>query len=228
MAKRRPTSSRQTPKGTADDAFAARVLEFWAWSRTRTELLVAMIVVILLLVGGTIYYANHRAAQREAAAAQLERLQQASSFQDPASVISDFRDFLTRYGGTPYAEEGRLVLAELLLGADRVGEAIEALEPIAPSFRNPLRLQATILLASALEEAEEWDRAAEVYESLSHDASFSHQRREATEGLARVRLTQGDSAAARMAYRRLLEDADLSAEARSYVEMRLAEIAGGS
>jgi predicted negative regulator of RcsB-dependent stress response len=228
MAKRRPTSSRPTPKGTADDAFAARVLEFWAWSRTRTELLVAMIVVVLLLVGGTVYYVNHRASQREAAAAQLERLQQASSFQDPATVIGDFRDFLARYGGTPYAAEGRLVLAELLLGADRVAEAIETLEPIAPSFRNPLRLQATILLASALEEAEEWDRAAEVYEALSVDASFSHQRREATEGLARVRLAQGDSAAARAAYARLLEDDELGAEARSYVEMRLAEITGGS
>lgn len=228
MAKRRPTSSRQTPKGTADDAFAARVLEFWAWSRTRTELLVAMIVVVLVLVAGTVYYVNHRATQREAAAAQLENLQQASSFEDPVSVIGDFRNFLNRYGGTPYAAEGRLVLAELLLSEDRVGEAIEALEPIAPSFGDPLGLQATILLASALEEAEEWDRAAEVYESLSHDASFSHQRREATEGLARVRLAQGDSAAARAAYRRLLEEADLSTEARSYVEMRLAEITGGS
>ncbi len=228
MAKRRPTSSRPSAKGTADDAFAARVLEFWAWSRTRTELLVAMIVVGLLLAGGTIYYMNHRAAQREAAAAQLESLQQAVNFREPAAVISDLREFLNRYGGTPYATEARLVLAEALLGQDRTGEAIETLEPIAPSFRNPLRLQATILLASALEEAEDWARAAEVYEALSRDASFSYQRREATEGLARVRLAQGDTAAAQAAYRELLDDPELGTETRNYVEMRLAEITGGN
>jgi predicted negative regulator of RcsB-dependent stress response len=224
MAKRRPSSSRSTPRGTVDDAFTARVLEFWIWARNRTELLVAAVVVAVLLVGGGIYYFNQRAEQRLQAAAELETIQQTLAFSQPEEMVSELRDFLARHGGTPYAVEARLVLAEILLGDGRPSEAISTLTEVAPSFRDPLRLQATILLAVAYEEAENLDRAAEVYAQLHDRAEFRYQRLDAGESLARVRLLQGDTAAAVQVFRELLgqvEEGDTEAE---YYRMRLAEL----
>jgi predicted negative regulator of RcsB-dependent stress response len=227
MAKKRRPSSRSTPRGTADDTFTAGVLEFTAWARERTEVLIAGLVVVLLLVGGGLYWANQRAEQRARAAAELESLQQTVAFMETDEAIGDLRGYLARYGGTPYGGEARLVLGEILLEEGRADEAISVLQEMAPSFRNPLRIQATILLATAYEEAEQWAGAAEVYQALSRNAELSYQRRDATEGLARVHLAMGDSASAMDAYRRLLDEMEADEPARGYFEMRLAELTGG-
>jgi predicted negative regulator of RcsB-dependent stress response len=229
MAKRRPSSTPPTPRGTADDEFTARILQFVAWARDRTEVLIAAVVVAVLLVGGGLYYWNQRAEQRQRASIELQAIQQTLPFTEPQEAEGELRQFLARYGGTPLANEARLVLAELLLQEGDPEGAVEVLSEAAPSFRDPLRLQATILLAVALEQAEEWERAAEVYEALAQRAEFAFQRQEASEGLARSYLSLGDTAAAADAYRRLLAELDPDEETeRGYYEMRLAELTGGA
>lgn len=227
MANRRPSS--QAPSGgNADDAFTANVLRFWGWARNRTELLVAAVVVVILLGGGLFYFMNQQRQERAAAAAELETIQQSMPFADREELTGDLRDFLARYGGTPYAVEARLVLGEILLEQGSTSEAISTLSEVAPSFRDPLRLQATILLAVAYEEAEEWDDAADVYGQLREEAEFPYQRHDAAEGLARVHLAQGDTSAAVEVYRQLLQEIDAESEERDYVDMRLAELQSGT
>jgi len=228
MAKRRPTSSRPgSGEGSADDAFTARVLEFIAWSRHNTQLLVALVVIGVVAVVGAIYYVNQRSAMHAEATMELERIQASALFEEPDAVIAELREFVTRYRRTPFATEARLALAEVLLDEGRPGEAIETLSEVAPSFRDPLRLQATILLASAYESAEDWAGAARVYRELSDRAEFSFQRREAAEGLARVLLVEGDTAGAIQAYRGALENLDEDSPQRGVLEMRLAELTAG-
>lgn len=230
MANRRPSSSRTSGRpsgGDDDDAFVARVLHFVAWARDRTEVVIALVVVLVLVVGGAIYWMNQRTERTAQAASELESIQQTLVMGEPDEAEAELRDFLTRFGGTPYAVEGRLALAQHLLEQGEPDEAIAVLEEVAPSFDDPLRLQATILLAVALEEAEDWERAEDVYARLSRDAEFSYQRREATEGAARVHLAQGDTASAIEAYRSLLAELDQDHEQRGYYEMRLAELTGG-
>ncbi len=227
MAKRRPTSSGSAPRGTADDAFTARVLQFVVWARDRTEVLIAMVVLAVLLVGGGIYYYNQRTAQLQQAEVELQVIQRTLAFVEPSEGLQQLREFVAQYSGTPHATEARLALAELLLEENRPQEAVDTLSEVAPSYRDPLRLQATILLAVALEEAEDWPRAIEVYGELAERAEFSHQRRDAAEGLARSHLAQGDTAAAAAAYQRALEELDEGdEERRNYFEMRLAELQG--
>lgn len=222
MAKRRP-SSQSTPRGTADDAFTARVLELWVWARNRTELVIAGTVIVLLLVGGGLYYFNQRSERLAMAATELESIQQVLVVGEPQEAVAELRNFLARYGGTPYGVEARLSLAEVLLDEGRASEAISTLTEVAPSLADPLRLQATILLAVTYEEAQNWERAQEVYSQLRNGAEFSYQRRDAGEGLARVHLAQGDTAAAVEVYRALVNEVEAGSTEREYYEMRLAE-----
>lgn len=229
MAKRSPSSSsRSSSRGTADDAFTARILEFTAWARQNTQLLVVGIVVVVIGVVGTIYYLNQRSTQLERAAIELEVVHQAAAVQPAEEARAQLRAFLARYGGTPYGVEARLLLAELLLDDGRGEEAIQVLHEVAPSYRDPLRIQATFLLAVAYEEEERWGDAATVYRELRNRGEFSFQRREAAEGLARSLVAEGDTTGAASVLERLLaDDVDEDDPARGYYEMRLAELTGG-
>jgi predicted negative regulator of RcsB-dependent stress response len=228
MAKgRKPSPRRGAPQGSEEDAFTARVLEFVVWARNRVEVLVAAGVAVVLLVVGGIYYMNQRADRMARAATELEVIQQTLPFASPEEVVQQLDEFLVRFGGTPYAVEARLVYGELLLEEGRAEEAVEVLQEAAPSYRNPLGLQATFLLAVAYEQAERWSEAARIYGELENRAEFTFQRREAAEGLARTSLAQGDSSSAVEAYRRLVAGAENDEAIRSYFEMRLAELTRG-
>lgn len=222
--KRPPPQERRTPPGTADDAFTARILEFTVWARERTHVLVIGVAAIVLLVVGTVVWLDQRSQRMDQAANQLEQIQQIVFFEEPAAARAQLRTYLGQFGGTPYAVEARLLLAELLLDDNDPAEAARVLEEVAPSHRDPLRIQATILLGSAYEQAERWDRAAEVYRGLHRNAEFSFQRRDAGERLSQILLVQGDTASAREVLEGILADLDPDSPERGYYEMRLAEI----
>jgi len=223
--KKRPASQeRRTPPGTADDAFTARILEFTAWARDRTHVLVITIAAAVLLVVGLIFWLGQRAERMDQAANQLEQLQQVVFFEEPGAARAQLRTYLDRFGGTPYAVEARLLLAELLLEDNDPAEAARVLEEVAPSHRDPLRVQATILLGGAYEQAERWDAAADVYRGLRRNAEFSFQRRDAGDRLSQVLLVQGDTTAAREVLEEIVESLDEDSQERGYYEMRLAEI----
>ncbi len=200
-----------------------------AWARNRTEVLIAAIVVAVLLVGGTVYYFQQRSAQLDRAAAEIQEIQQTLAFTEAGEATNRLREFLAQFGGTPYGIEARLALAEILLDEGDSEEAVAVLSEVAPSFRNPLRVQATELLAVAHEAAEDWEAAAEVHSQILERAELRFQRRDAAQGLARSYLALGDTSAAVDAYRRTISELDEDDdESRNYFEMRLAELTGGA
>lgn len=227
MAKQKSPApqERRTPPGTADDAFTARVLEFTVWARERTHILVIGGAGVVLLVVAAIFWMGQRAERLERAGLELEQIQQSVLFQEPSASRAELRTFLDRFGNTPYAVEARLLLAELLLDDGEPGEAAGILERVAPSDRDPLRIQATILLASAYEQAELWPEAEETYRFLRRNAEFSFQRRDAGERLAQVLVVQGDTAGAREVLSSILDELEPDSPERGYFEMRLAELA---
>lgn len=229
MAKRRPrpTQPRET-SGSGEDAFTAGILNVVAWARERTQLLVISGTVVALLVAGTFYWFNQRGAQLDAAAQELEQLQQAVGFEDPATAVASVQGYLDRFGETQYGIEARMLLARVhLIGQEDPAAAIEVLEPVAPDFSSPLNVHATFMLASVFEQAERWAEAMQTYEELRTQAEFSFQRREAGEGLARTHLAQGDTAQAVQAYEEILTELDPEDANRARYEMRLAELTAG-
>lgn len=213
------------PKGTVDDAFTSRILLGIAWAQRNTQTLVVGVVAVILLVVGSIWFFGQRAGTFAEAAIQLEQVQQVAAVAEPGEAVAEIERYLARFGDTPYGVEARLVLGEIHLNEGNVASAIEALRPVAPSFRDPLRLQATFLLAVAYEQGERWTEALAVYRDLADRAEMGFQRREAREGMARAHLGLGDEAAAAEAFRSILASLDEDqVAARNYYEMRLQEI----
>jgi predicted negative regulator of RcsB-dependent stress response len=209
-----------------DDGFTARVLIFTAWAQRNPQTLLGIVVAVVVVVVGSIWFVGQRAGTYEEAAIQLEQVQQVAIISPPDEAVAEIERYLARYGNTPYGVEARLVLAELHLGEGNPADAIDTLQEVAPSFSDPLRLQATFLLAVSYEQAERWSDAASVYGDLSRRAEMNFQRREAAEGLARAHLAQGDTTAAREAFRNLSSEFEEGDPIRGYFEMRLRELGG--
>lgn len=233
MANRRPTSSkRPRPQsqvsGGGEDAFSAFVLNLTTWAGEHSRILVALAAVVVLAALGTFYWFNQRSAQLDAAAQQLESLQQEVGFDDPATATASIQGFLDRFGGTPYGVEGRMLMARVqLVGNSDPATAITTLQAVAPDYDTPVGLEATFMLAAAFEQAERWDEAASIYSQLRTSAEFSFQKVNAGDGLARVRLAQGDTAAAIEAYRTILDQIEPDDQNRGEYEMDLAELTAG-
>jgi predicted negative regulator of RcsB-dependent stress response len=212
------------PANTADDAFTSRVLLFVAWAQRNPQTLIGSVAAVVLVVVGVLWFTGQRSGRLIEAATQLEQVQQVVASAPADEAVAELERYLASYGRTPYGLEARLLLGERLLEADNAQGAIAALSVVAPSFADPLRIQATGLLAVAYEQAEDWASAIRIYRDLQDRAEMNFQRLEATEGLARANLALGDTAAAISAYQRLLGALDEGDFARSFVEMRLAEL----
>jgi len=212
------------PEGAADDAFATRVLLFVAWAQKNTQTLVIAAVAVAALVGGSIWFIAQRSGTLAQASTQFEQVQQVAASAAPEEAVAEVERFLTTFGKTPYGLEARLLLGEIHLENGNVDGAIEALTPVAPSFGDPLRVQATFLLAVAYEQGERWDQAATLYRDLSRRAEMSFQKREATEGLSRALIAQGDVPGAVAALDLLIAEYEEGAPARGYFEMRRQEL----
>jgi predicted negative regulator of RcsB-dependent stress response len=225
MAKRKRSAPRLSASTTSgDDALTAAVLTFVAWARERTRTLIVGGVVLTVLAMATALWFYQRSGQLDAAAGELEELQQTVAVQDPATAAVSVQGFLDRFGGTPHEIEARLLLARVhLIGGDDPNAAVEVLQLVAPNYGSPLNVDATFMLAAALEQGERWIEAIEIYEALSNRVDLSFQRKEAAEGLARARLAQGDTAAAIEVYRSILEATEEDDPERPRYEMRLAE-----
>lgn len=225
MAKKpRSPSRRPGQSQDPDDAFLAKVLELTTWARkNRQTLIVAGVVAILLVVGG-LYYWNLRVTEAREAAQELERLQQVVAMSEPQEGKAELRGFLERYGGTRFAHEARLSLAELHLLDGEVSDAIDVLDPSRRDLGDPVAVQGAYLLAIAYEEAGRWRDAEELYLELVDRVDLGFQRREALEGAARSRVERDDVDGALELYGQILDELEDDDPRRSRFELKMAEL----
>jgi predicted negative regulator of RcsB-dependent stress response len=225
MANGRQSAPRRgTPLGSDEDAISVGLLRFILWARQRVQLLIGVGVALVVLAGAAFFFYGQRSDRLGQAAAELDTLQQVLPFAPMEEWARQFDEYLAKYAGTPFEAEARLVYGEMLLQEGQAEEAIGILRSVAPGYRTPMEIQATFLLAVAQEQLESWGEATRIYGELETRAQFTFQRREATQGLARVALAQGDTAAAIAAFERLVAGAGDDEGLRSFFEMRLAEL----
>jgi predicted negative regulator of RcsB-dependent stress response len=160
MTSRHPTSRRVHRETAPDDAFIARVIELTAWAKRNSRLVTIGATLAVVLVAGVAYYVNYQRTVRNQAAIEIMQVRQAAAIGNHALAIRDLDNFLNRFGGTPAANEARILLGQVHLQAGNAEQAIEALQPLA---RNPSRTSgaaAAFLLGAAQELADAHQAAA--------------------------------------------------------------------
>ena len=220
-------SSRRKPeeKKEAEDIFVEKVLDLTQWAKANTQALVLAGIVVVVLVAGSLYYVNYRSSLTDQAITQLEQVQSTVGFGDRELAKTQLNQYLSQFEGTVYVLEARLILGQLLL---EDGDPEGAMEALAPAVRamddEPIGIQAAFLMASAYEEAERLEDAERLFLRIADTSDLSFQIREALSGAARLRTGAGDYSGAAELYRDVLATMDEGDPARSYWEMRLAEV----
>lgn len=221
---RHPTARRVHRQDSApDDVFVARVLETSAWAKQNSRTLIIGGIVAAVIVIGLVYFVTSRRAERAQAAAQLTQVRAVALSGNAPLAIRELEQFLSRFGGTPSADEARLMLGRAYLDAGQIQQAQQMVEPLADNLGSGLGINAAFLLANTYEAAQEPHRAEEIYLEIGEEARFMFQRQDGLDNAARIRLQRGDAAGAAELYERLLEITPASNTERPIFELRLGE-----
>ena len=221
---RHPTARRVHRQDSApDDVFVARVLETSAWAKQNSRRLLIGGVIAAVVVLGLLYFFTTRQNQRVQAATQLTQVRAVALSGNTPLAIRELEQFLARFGGTPSADEARLMLGQAYLQNGQIQQAQDAVEPLAGDYDSGLGINAALLMAGTHEAAQEPHRAEEIYLRLADDAPYLFQQQDALDNAARIRLQRGDAAGAVELYERLLELTPANNTERPIFELRLGE-----
>ncbi len=222
MAKR-PTGSRHKNTPDAEDAFVARVVEWTTWSQKNTQVLVLFGVALVVVVVGIMYYVNYRQNLGVVAAQELETLHQVAASGDTETARLRFAQYLERFGGTPYASEARLALAQLHLEGGAAEQALEVLAASSVGLSDPIGPQIAILQARAHEELGRLGEAERLYLQVAQEAELEFQRIQALRDAARLRMMAGNPQGAVELYERILNELPSESPDRGAIQLRLGE-----
>ena len=226
MSKRHPGSRRahQEPSADPDDIFLARVLGVGNWARANQQLVTILGVVVAIGIAGAVYYNGYRETLGEQAAEQLESVHQSIVLQDTEGAKNELITFLERFSGTVYEGEARLLLGDLYLQSADAQQALQVLEPLGSSPRDPIEFQGAALLGAAYEEEGRLDDAEATYLRIADRSELDFQVRNALSSAARIKVSQGDGEGAIQLYQRALATFEANEPARGIYELRIQEL----
>lgn len=218
--------SRQSRPADGDDILLSRALEFSNWARANIRMIVGVALVLAVLVGGLIVWRMTRAERLERAAAEYMMVEQQVAVGNVSLAQQELSRFAVRYDGTPYADEARLLLAQLYLQEGNTQQAIEAVRgPAGRVRRSPVGAQAGMLLGAAQQAAGDQAAAEATYLRVAEQAEMSFRRQEALNAAAALREETGDFAGAAELYGRVAQMAEPGSMERTISEMRQTEAA---
>jgi predicted negative regulator of RcsB-dependent stress response len=228
MSKRKAGQSRnRQSQSEPDDLFIARVLDLGKWAQANQQIMTVLGVLMVIAAAGVLYYGNYRRSLNDQAAQQLELVHQSIAIQDTQGAQDQLVTFLERYSGTVYEGEARLLLGDAYLQAGEPQQAQVVLSPLGSSPRDPIELQAAMLLAKAYEQDERWADAEEAYLRVADRSELSFQVEEALANAARIRGDQGDVEGAISLYQRAIDRLSDDHPMRGHYQMRITELRTG-
>jgi predicted negative regulator of RcsB-dependent stress response len=230
MSQRQPAARRtaQQSKSEPDDVFVARVLHLGKWAEKNQQIVTVIAVVVAIGLAGLVYYRSYQRSIGQQAAQQLEQIYQTVAMADVEGAQTELATFLERFGGTPYADEARLLLGDLYLREGSPQQAQAVLRPMGESPGEPLEFQAATLLAAAYEQDGQGTEAERIYLRIADRSDLEFQVRDALEAAARLRTERGDTAGALDLYERALEGLAEDSPDRGLYQMRIEELRSAS
>jgi predicted negative regulator of RcsB-dependent stress response len=224
MTTRHPTARRvHRPDTEPDDAFVAGVLESSVWMKQHQRTLIIAGVTAAVIIIGLVLWLNHRSNQRARANLELTQVRAVAMSGNTALAIRDLQQFLSSYGGTPAADEARLLLGRVYMEAGQPQQAIETVQQQGRRVRGDMGTAAAFMLGAAHEAAQQLQEAEQTYIRIGDGARFLYQRQEGLDNAARLRLQRGDAAGAVQLYERLLRETPETSPERQVFQLRLGE-----
>jgi tetratricopeptide (TPR) repeat protein len=221
---RHPTARRVHRTGAEpDDAFVAGVLETTAWAKQHQRALIIGGVAAAVIIIGLVLFLTNRAATRERAAAELTQVRAVALSGNNALAVRELEQYLARFGGTPTADEARLLLGRIYLAEGQTQQAVETVTSHARNVSTVTGVHAAFLEAAAHEATGDVQRAEALYLRVADGARFLYQRQEALDQAARLRLARGDAQGAAALYDRVLELTPDDDGSRAVYELRAGE-----
>lgn len=206
-----------------EDAFVARMMEVGMWARQHMTALLLGGGILAVAVLLTAYYVNYQRTLEARATTRLTELRQVTQSGNRPLAIRDLETFISRFGSTHAAAEGRLILASLQLQEGIPEAAAETVRRLAGDVDTPVGTNAAFLLAATQEQRDLVDEAIDTYLRIGEAARFDFERRRALENAARLSLNQDDTAAAVAFLERIVNGMESGDPERSYYQMLLAE-----
>ena len=188
------------------DKFVERTFDWAHWAETHRREMIGGAVALVVLLAGFFVYRNVSRGAEEEAARDYMMARQAYFAGNYQLAASDLQGYLDRHGGSEYADDAMLFLAESQLQAGQPAETIATLEEMLDEHGDsPLADNARRLLATAYGQAGQLDRAVEVYREAIESAAFDEQRIQLHEALAELLASQSRKAEAVEEYQVIVE-----------------------
>ena len=208
-----------------EDHITERVLEAAAWAEQHRRAVIIGGIALVAVVAAAFYYQDYREKLVERASVRFQELQISAQSADLETIRGELGLFIDQYPGTGYANQARVVLAELELRRDSLGAAIAALEPVADlASGDPLAFTAAEMIAAAYEQGGDAERALEWYERIRSEALFDYHRHFAMGEQARIHTTAGRYGEAIALYEDLIAEVEDDPTGRQMYRVRLGEV----
>lgn len=215
---------RLSKKQLKRDRFVEQTFDWAHWVEThRTQALGTLAVVALLVAGFFIWRQMARSADDTASVAfvQARQAYYAGNWQLAAS---DLQGFLGRYGGSSYADDARLALAEAYYRSGEYASAAQTLEDFLRRHGDsPLAPNARRLLGATYQQLGQFSQAAATFERALERAENDAMKISYRRALAQIYASQGQIDAAANQYRAIV-DLDPDGEQGRRARRDLAEV----
>jgi tetratricopeptide (TPR) repeat protein len=198
---------RITKKQLKQDKFVQKAFEFTGWARQnqRTVILTALGIILVVVVGYA--FTSYKKKKDVSAYSSFSQSMQAYRSGNFALAAADLEKILSEHGGAGIQDE---VLYFLATAQARTGDFDKALATLArfqDEFGDGSKFShdATLTLASVLEEKEDLEKAADTYVHAASIARFLYQEKSDRMNAARIYRQVGKGDKAQEQYTHLVE-----------------------
>lgn len=187
-----------------------------AWLEFHARQVTIVVIVIAAVAVGAWLYKHMRAVRGQTASAQLATAEQTVAAGNAALAQSDLEKLIKRYPNTRAAQEGTLLLAQVLYQKGSYQQGVTALSELVTSDDAALAAGAENLTAAGYEEMKKFADAAAHYQKAAVLTPYDTYRDDYRASAARALTEAGKTDDARKIWTELAADptASVAAEAR--------------